>query len=325
MLRKTLLLQASRLGAAALAMGALTFGAAPAAAQGTPPQQLTIFTGPQGGSWYAMGGGLARIFQEAGIRASSEVGGGVSNLAVVSQGRGEMGFTMSVVPPAAAAGEAPFRAPIRNVRALGTIGPNHVHIVVATDSDVTDIAGLRGRAFASQPVGNVTTEAFRLALQAAGMSENDLRLTRGGQGYGASQMKDRRIIGFTATTLAPSPAFLDVAQSLNVRFLPIEGALRDRMLQLNPGFRAGALPAGVYRGQDTDIQTVLTDQLIFLRAEVSDDEAYWIARTMAENLPRMRALHVSLANLELADFANSGGMEFHPGVARYWREAGVLR
>jgi TRAP transporter TAXI family solute receptor len=138
-------------------------------------------------------------------------------------------------------------------------------------------------------------------------------------------MKDRRIIGFTATTLAPSPAFLDVAQSLDVRFLPIDGDLRARMMQLNPGFRAGTLPAGLYRGQETEVQTVLTDQLIFVRAELSDDEAYWVARTMAESLPRLRALHVSLAGLELADFANNGGMEFHPGVARYWREAGVLR
>ncbi len=323
MLRSSLLRTAARIGAvAALALGTV-FGAAHA--QGKPPQQLTIFTGPQGGSWYAMGGGLARIFQEAGIRASSEVGGGVSNIAVVAAGRGEMGFTMSAVPPAAARGDAPFRQPITNIRSVGTIGPNHVHIVVSTDSGVTSLTDLRGKAFASQPVGNVTTEAFRLALQAAGMSEENLELTRGGQGYGASQMKDRRIVGFTATTLAPSPAFLDVSQSLDVRFLPIDGDLRTRMIQLNPGFRPGALPAGTYRGQAAEVQTVLTDQLIFVRAEMSEDEAYWIARTMAENLPRVRALHVSLGKLELAEFANNGGMEFHPGVARYWREAGVLR
>jgi TRAP transporter TAXI family solute receptor len=296
-----------------------------AAAQGQAPQQLTIFTGPQGGSWYAMGGGLARIFQEAGVRTSSEVGGGVSNLVVVSNGRGEMGFTMSVVPPAAAQGQAPFRQPITNLRAVGTIGPNHVHVVVAADSGVTSLAELRGRAFASQPVGNVTTEAFRLALQAAGMTEDDLQLTRGGQGYGASQMKDRRIVGFTATTLTPSPAFLDVSQSLDVRFLPIDGDLRSRMRQLNPGFRDGELPAGTYRGQTAAVPTVVTDQLIFVRAEMSEAEGYWIARTLAENLAKLRAIHVSLADLQLADFAQTSGMEFHPGVARYWREAGVLR
>jgi hypothetical protein len=308
--------------AATLAFAALPCGAS---AQGQPPPQLTIFTGPQGGSWYAMGGGVARIFQEAGVRTSSEVGGGVSNLAVVSAGRGEMGFTMSVVPPTAARGEAPFRAPITNLRSVGMIGPNHVHIVVAADSGVQSIADLRGRPFASQPVGNVTTEAFRLALQAAGMREEDLQLTRGGQGYGASQMKDRRIVGFTATTLAPSPAFLEVAQSLDVRFLPIDGDLRARMRQLNPGFRDGELPAGLYRGQVAAVPTVVTDQLIFVRAEMPDAQAYWIARTIAQNIERLRGVHVSLANLQIADFAQTSGLEFHPGVARYWREAGLLR
>jgi TRAP-type uncharacterized transport system substrate-binding protein len=69
----------------------------------------------------------------------------------------------------------------------------------------------------------------------------------------------------------------------------------------------------------------VTDQLIFVRAEMSEAEGYWIARTLAENLAKLRAIHVSLADLQLADFAQTSGMEFHPGVARYWREAGVLR
>lgn len=313
---------ASRLFAAALALAAL---AQPALAQGRPPQQLSIFTGPQGGSWYAMGGGFARIFQEAGVRASSEVGGGVSNVAVVSAGRGELAFTMSAVPPIAAQGAPPFRAPITNIRAIGTIGPNHVHVVVAADSGVATIQDLRGRTFASQPVGNVTTEAFRLLLEAAGVTEEDLDLTRGGQGYGAAQMKDRRIVGFTATTLAPSPAFLDVAQSLEVRFLPIEGALRERMIALNPGFRPADLPAGVYRGQTAPVPTVVTDQLIIVRAEMPEDEAYWIARTLGENLAKLRRIHASLGSLELADLAQRSGVAFHPGAERYWREAGLLR
>lgn len=256
---------------AAVAVGLLGF-AQPVLAQGKPPPQLTIFTGPQGGSWYAMGGGLARLYQEAGVRASSEVGGGVSNVVVVGAGRGEMGFTMSAVPPMAAEGVPPFRHRIDNIRAIGTIGPNHVHIVVAADSGVQRIQDLRGRRFASQPVGNVTTEAFKLVLQAAGMTEDDLELTRGGQGYGAAQMKDRRIIGFTATTLAPSPAFLDVAQSLDVRFLPIDGALRERVIQLNPGFRSGNLSAGIYRSQTEPVPTLVTDQLIIVRAELPEDE-----------------------------------------------------
>lgn len=306
---------------------ALGFAGLPSAApaQGQPPQQLSIVTGPQGGSWYAMGGGLARMFQEAGVRASSEVGGGISNVAVVAAGRSEMGFTMSAVPPAAARGEAPFRQPITNIRSIGTLGPNHVHIVVSVDSGVTSIAELRGRRFASQPVGNVTTEAFRLTLQAAGLREDELDITRGGQGYGVAQMKDRRVVGFTATTLAPSPAFLEAAQSLDIRFLPIEGELRARLRQLNPGFRDGEIPAGIYRGQTDAVPTVVTDQLVFVRAEMGEDQAYWIARTMAENLAKLRGIHVSLANLQLADFARTSGVEFHPGAARYWREAGVLR
>src|SRR5690606_37302370 len=297
---------------------ATAFAVSAVAAEGQKPQQLTIFTGPQGGSWYAMGGGFAKLFSDAGVRANAEIGGGVSNIAVVSQGRGELGFTMSIVPRMAELGQEPYKQKITNVRAIANLGPNKVHIVVASDSGVDSIKDLKGKKFASQPVGNVTTEAFKAVLKANGMDEDDLDLTRGGQGFGANQMKDRRVVGFTATTLPPSPAFSEVAQTLDVKFLPIDDATLAGMQKDNPGFTRAVIPAGTYPGQDEDLPTAATDLLIITRAETPDEVAYWVTKTLHENIEQLRKIHSSLADLKADEMAKTPGLELHPGAARYY-------
>ena len=311
-----------------LAMAAAIFAAlgcnGTVAAQGTKPQQVTIFTGPQGGSWYAMGAGLAKLFTDAGVRANSELGAGVSNMVVISQGRGELGFTMSIIPALAEAGTEPFKQKISNVRGIANLGPNKVHIAVAADSGVNSVKDLKGKKFATQAVGAVTTEAFKDVLAANDMSEKDLDLTRGGQEYGANQMKDRRIVGFTATTLPPSPAFSEVSQSLDVKFLPLDDATFEGMKKRNPGYVRSVIPAGTYRGQSADVPTAAADQIMIVRAEMPEGEAYWIAKTLVENVEQLRKIHGSLAGLKVEDMVKTPGLELHPGAAKYYKEKGLI-
>ena len=40
-----------------------------------------------------MGAGLAQLFIEEGVRTSPEVGGGISNVAMVATGQASMGFS----------------------------------------------------------------------------------------------------------------------------------------------------------------------------------------------------------------------------------------
>ncbi|WP_420391256.1 TAXI family TRAP transporter solute-binding subunit, partial [Acuticoccus sp.] len=265
----------------AAALAALVSAAGAAQAQ-QPPQQITILSGPQGGSWYGMGGGLADLFADAGVRANAEVGGGISNLISVARGMGELAFSMSIVPRMGELGMEPFPEKVTGISALGRLAENKVHIVVSKDSGVTAVTDLAGQAFASQPVGNVTTEAFKAVLAANNLGEDDLEITRGGQGYGASEMKDRRIVGFTATTNPPSPAFADVAQNLDVRFLPLDEATFTAMKAENPGFTRAEIPAGSYRGQEEAVPTAGTDLILVVSQSMSEDEAYWMTKTLAE-------------------------------------------
>tara|TARA_B100000686_G_C16565811_1_gene850207 strand:- start:187 stop:1002 length:816 start_codon:yes stop_codon:yes gene_type:complete len=271
-----------------------------------------------------MGGGLAKVFIDSGVKSSAEVGGGISNVAMVGAGKGELGFSMSIVPRMGRLGLAPFKSKVTNVKAIAQLAYSKVHVVVSKASGINSVAGLKGKKFASQPVGNVTTEAFKAVLAAHGMTEADLVLTRGGQGYGAKEMKDRRIVGYTATTSVPSPSFSDVSQSLDVKFLNVDDATFAAMKKENPGFIRDTIPAGSYRGQTKAVSTAATAMILVVNDSMPDAHAHWIAKTMSENIATLRKIHKSWGNLTVKAMAAVSGIKLHPGAAKYYKSAGAM-
>lgn len=290
----------------------------------SPPAQITILSGPQGGGWYAMAGGLAQFFNNHGVRSTAEVGAGVSNVVLVSNNQAEIGFSMSVVPPAAEAGAPPFDREIDNVYGLFAMGENKVQLLVREDSGVETVSDLAGRRFGSQPVGAVTAESLRLVLEAYGLSEDDVEITRGSQAFGASETQDRRIVGYTATAVPPTPSFMEVTETTDARFLPISDEAFAFLQAANPGFSRSEIPAGTYRGQDEPVPTAATALIIIASDAMTEDEAYWITKTLAENIDEVRALHSQLSNLTLEGMSDVSGIQLHPGAERYYREAGLL-
>jgi TRAP transporter TAXI family solute receptor len=288
------------------------------------PNQITILSGGQGGSWYGMGGGLAKIFIDNGVKSSAEVGGGISNVALVGAGKGELGFSMSIVPRMGELGKAPFKSKVTNVRAIAQLSGNMIHIVVSEKSGINSIAGLKGKKFATQPVGNVTTEAFKAVLATKGLSESDLNLSRGGQSYGAKEMKDRRLVGFTATTSPPSPAFADVSQSLDVKFLSLDENTFAALKMENPGFVRAEIAAGTYRGQDKPIITAATAMIIIVNEAMPDAQVEWITKTLGNNVGKMQKIHKAWRKISVKSMSEVNGIALHPGAVKYYKSVGVM-
>ncbi len=94
----------SKLMLAGVAAGAIA-GAGTASAE-----TLRLMTGPQGGSWYPLGGAIQSIVQKAmpGISIQVLPGGGIANVKAVEQGKADIGFANSVSTVDAIEGREPF-------------------------------------------------------------------------------------------------------------------------------------------------------------------------------------------------------------------------
>lgn len=317
------------LGAAAIAALALTTapilstGAARAADEGTKPKSLTILAGPTGSSFFATAAGVAAILGDEGVRANAEMGGGTSNVVGVSRGMGELGLTMSIVPSVAKAGKPPFQEPIDNVRGIASFTSMLAHVAVARDAGVGSLAELKGKRFASQPVGQATALIFDDMLAASDIDPAGIDLVRGGLSFQTDQIKDRHAVGMISVANYPASFFTELANSSDITFLTIDDALAGKLQSLNPGYVRTEIPAGTYPGQDAAVPTVGTSMMMIASADMSDDEAYWLTRTLIQKFKRLQGAHASLARLEPADMARMPGITIHPGALRAYEEAGV--
>ncbi len=300
-------------------LSAISIAAVPASAE-----SLRFVTSNTGGSFYPIGVAISQVLSENGIEISAEPGGGNSNPISVSQGEADLGFTFAPTFALAMAGEAPFPAPLENLRAIGYTHVNTTQIAVTQESGITSIDQLEGQPFASQGLSAASATFFRVAIGAYGLTEDDLNIVvRGGPSQGANFVRDRNAIGFQATTSMPNGTFTEAFQSVDMRLLPISDEAFESIVADYPTFSRASIPAGIYPGVDQDVPSMSTGAVIVVRDDMDEEMVYQITRTIAENTGQLQGMHGALGPLTPELMASVTGIPLHPGAERYYSEAGL--
>ena len=131
---KTLL---AGLSALTLALG-LSVGSAHAA------DYLSIATGGTAGTYYPIGGAIAQAVSKGGtIKATAETGNAsVANLNLVGSGEIEVAFAQNYTAFWAYNGQQMFKKPMKNLRAVAVLYPEHVQVLLAKDAGIKGINDL---------------------------------------------------------------------------------------------------------------------------------------------------------------------------------------
>ncbi|HSV47077.1 MAG TPA: TAXI family TRAP transporter solute-binding subunit, partial [Ramlibacter sp.] len=105
-----------------------TLAAAAVAASLAAPalaQQVTLMTGPQGGSWVPLGGALKGMWEKAvpGLQIQQQPGAGIANVRGVDEGKAHIGFANSSTTVDGIAGRAPYPKQVKNVCQVANLYP----------------------------------------------------------------------------------------------------------------------------------------------------------------------------------------------------------
>ena len=303
-------------------IAAVALASAPAAAK-----DYRFMTGPQGGSWYPLGGAISNFVRQAegGPRVRVLPGGGITNVKAVEAGKADLGLGNVVSTIDAIAGRPPFAEPAVNLRHLATFYPQVFQIVVRVDSGVTTVADLAGKALAVGLRGHTGEQMARHVLQIYGLTYDDMaEVNHISYTDAVSLMKDGHIDCFMVVTTVPAGAGMDVAASRDIDVLALPEDKLAALRGLNAQYVPRTIPAGTYPGQDTDIATFGTWTQLIARSDMPDDDAYTITRAVAENLAAMSAIVQAMDGIGLDQLAQDVGVPLHPGAARYYREVGAI-
>ena len=326
----------TRVLAALLTLSLLGLPALPAAAQ----PSLTWTAGAVGGGWYAISGGMAELIREkAGLNIKVIPGGGTQNPVLVEKGDADLGMGLPPLLGAALRGEDPYPGQKHpSLRAIaGNMSLNTFHFYVAADSDFAKMSmeeifkGKKPIRLAISKPGSSDVWVFEKVMEYYKISYKDweaagAKFFRGSYAEQAGAFKDRNVDGTFTFLALPGASVTEASVGRNLRLLAFPKPLLQHLASF--GLGEGPIPAGTYPKTANGNEPVLSATMgttITVNARMSNDTAYLLAKTLNDNVDRVRKIHGSLADYEPSKGHLYLGVALHPGAEKYYREKGWLK
>jgi len=307
-------------------LGAAVFAAAlavPVAAQ-----QVTMMTGPQGGSWIPLGGALKNMWEQAipGLQIQATPGAGIANVRGVDEGKAQIGFGNSSTTVDGVEGRAPYPKKTTKVCQVANLYPQYFQVVALADAKVNSFADLKGKTLVTQSKGNTAEMLTAEVLKINGMTYQSLGKVSFQASYtdAVDMMKDGHVQVFTLGTTAPASAVMDLASARDVQMVPVDDKTMAELKKQNAGYNRLVIKAGTYPKQDKDVAAIGYTTHIVAACDLPEDVVYKMTKTMATNVGDMAAVVKPITGLTPKDMAVDIGVPFHKGAAKYYREVGAM-
>jgi hypothetical protein len=297
--------------------------AVPAAAQ-----QVTMMTGPQGGSWIPLGGALKNMWEGAipGLQIQQQPGAGIANVRGIDEGKAQIGFGNSSTTVDGVEGRAPYPKKTTKVCQVANLYPQYFQVVALTDAKVNSFADLKGKTLVTQSKGNTAELLTDQVLKINGMTYQSLGKVSFQASYtdAVDMMKDGHVQVFTLGTTAPASAVMDLASARDVQMVPVDDKTMSELKKMNPGYNKLVIKAGTYPKQDKDVPAIGYTTHIVAACDLSEEVVYKMTKTMATHVGDMAAVVKPITGLTPKDMAVDIGVPFHKGAAKYYKEVGAM-
>jgi TRAP transporter TAXI family solute receptor len=303
-----------------------------------------IMTGGTVGTYFPIGGLIANaISNPPGSRPCNEGGscgvpglvatsvasnGSVANVAAIASGAAQSGFVQSDIAFWAYNGTGIYagRPRVDVLRAIANLYPESVQLVVRKSSGIKSVRDLAGKKISLDEPGSGTLVDARLILQAFGMSEKDLQAQYFSAQRVADSLRDGAIDGFFSVSGYPQSAVADLAATVGIELVPIEGPEVDKLVSQFTFFSAGEIPGNAYKGV-AGVKTVSVHALWVTSIKQSEELIYKVTAALWN--PSTRKLldsgHVKGREIRLETATDGLGIPLHPGAEKFYREKGLLK
>lgn len=299
-----------------------------AAALPAQAQQLRFMTGPQGGSWYPLGGAIQNMASE-GLGVSIQVlpGGGIANVQGVQNGDADLGFGNSISTVDAVEGREPFEGKADNVCNVATLYPQYFQMVVKQDSGIETVKDFAGKRLSTQPVGNTGEQVTRAVLQAAGLGYKDLQaVDYVSYSDGVALMQDNNSQILTLGTTIPASAVMDLANSSAIKLVSLDKAFIDKMrAEINPGYTSITIPAGTYPEQAEDVTAVGYATHFIARCDIDAEIIEGLLTQIWENRTDLATIASAMKAMTIESMAQDIGVPMHEGAKAFYAANGVTQ
>lgn len=282
--------------------------------------RVVVAAGPEGGEYSRfLTSVIGRLNRKSGIEVAATAGS-VENALLVDRGDARAGLVQSDVAAAAVTGDGFFSGtgPLGHLRAVASLFPEPVHVVVRADSGIGSLAELAGHKVSLGRVASGTRQTALRLLEAAGIAPDDIA---GIEAPTPQQALDRLAAGEIDAVIEVVSApwrQLEVAMEAGqLRLLPLDPDTIARVSEEVHGLVPLDIPGRTYPGVPDDLPTVAATALLVARDDVPDalvrDTLELLYASAASGGAGVQATRLSKARATIGIT-----IPMHPGAAGYF-------
>ncbi len=301
-----------------------------AAGQAQSETFLRMVSGPSGGSWYPLGAKVMQVFDEKleDVSTSNTSGGGIGNVKAVHDGDAEIGWSYAHTAYNGYAGQGSFDEEHDSIRHFATLYPAMFQVAVPEDSEIQSFEDMKDKNISPGKAQWTGTAFAESILEAYGFDFDDIR-ENGGTVHHVSYtesvalMKDGHIDVFMAATSMPQASFLELEHSPGIRFIGLPEDKLNEIIENNPGYIPGTMPAGVYESVEEDIKTLGIVTNMVVSKDLPEDLVYNMCKVFWDNHSAFAEVKKIWNSVKVENALNGAAIPVHPGAQRCYDELGV--
>lgn len=308
------------------------------------PVNLTFATMGVGTGMYAYASSLAQLI-EAALPAGSTVDvettspGGVGAPIIIEEGKADLCMGNSAPAKWACTDGILGHPPVTNVAAVvGGLDAPFINVMFTQAFvDKTGFTTLEEVIENKYPIriaikstGSFGELACSSVLAALGVDYDTIEswggtVTQTGSDAIVTLLKDGKADMTIDHIAAGQSATTELCMTTDMFFPQLSDEVIEKLLE--EGWDENVMPAGTWRGQDKDIKTVGSGQVLLCSKDLPDEIVYAMTKAICEGKDVLASAHSAMSVFDpaVAWQESKCGAPLHPGAEQYFREMGYMK
>ena len=200
--------------------------------------------------------------------------GGEENLDLLREGKVQLALAQADAALAAYEGSGSFQArgPAPALRAIGSLYPEPVHVLVRADAPYGTVADLRGRRIAIGAPGSASRTTSLRVLEAHGITARDFQPRDLALADALVGLRRREVDAAVQVIGVPADSVREALAEVPLKLLPLAERPVAQLAAARRGLFAHTIAAGSYPGQAREVRTAATAALMLVSPELSEAE-----------------------------------------------------
>ena len=136
-------------------------------------------------------------------------------------------------------------------------------------------------------------------------------------------MQDGHIDAACNVLAVPCEAIIEMTTSMDLAYINISDEILTKLQAEEPYFTRKVIPAGTYKGQMEDCNTITCKAALYCHADLDEETVYQITKAFYESGEAIAAAHATGKEVQLEGCLEGITTPIHPGAARYFTEKGI--